>query len=314
MSHKAPGKSHREGISLLDLTEMFPDEAAAIRWFEAIRWPDGRRCGHCGSVETREVPNSKPMPYWCKGCRSYFSVRTGTAIEKSRLPLRKWVFAIYLNVTSLKSVSSMKLHRDLKVTQKTSWFMQHRLREAWAEHTEAPFSGPVEVDETYIGGKRRNMSNAKRKELADTGRGAVGKAAVVGAKDRLTNLVSAQHVERTDAETLQGFVEEHAAPGAKVYTDEAKAYTGMPFEHETVRHSIAEYVRGQAHTNGMESFWSMFKRAYHGTFHHVSPKHLQRYVAEFATKHNIRDQNTIDQMNTVVAGMVGRRLLYRDLV
>ena len=123
------------------------------------------------------------MPYWCKSCRSYFSVRTGSMLQSSRLPLRKWVFAVYLYVTNLKGVSSMKLHRDLKVTQKTAWFMLHRLRQAWAEDFGAePFDGPVEADEIYIGGKRKNMSNAKRKELAGTGRGAVGKEAVVASK------------------------------------------------------------------------------------------------------------------------------------
>ena len=131
MSQKAPGKSHREGISIIELTEMFPDEASAIKWFEDTRWPDGERhCGHCGSTETKEVPSAKPMPYWCKACRSYFSVRTGSMLQSSRLPLRKWVFAVYLYVTCLKGVSSMKLHRDLKVTQKTAWFMLHRLRDA----------------------------------------------------------------------------------------------------------------------------------------------------------------------------------------
>ena len=137
------------------------------------------------------------------------------------------------------------------------------------------------------------MSNAKRKELAGTGRGAVGKTAIVGAKDRATNQVSARVVESTDKPTLQGFVGEHTAPGATVYTDEAAAYEGMPFDHEAVKHSVAEYVRGMAHTNGMESFWSMLKRAHTGTFHKMSPKHLNRYVQEFAGKHNVRESDTL---------------------
>ena len=309
---KAPGKSHREGISLIELTEMFPDEASAVRWWESVRWPSGRFCGHCGSTETKEVPNAKPMPYWCKGCKSYFSVRTGSMIENSRLPLRKWAFATYLYVTSLKGVSSMKLHRDLKVTQKTAWFMLHRLRDAWGDSSSAPFSGPVEADETYIGGKRKNMPKAKRKELK--GRGAVGKAVVVGTKDRETNRVAARTVENTDGATLKGFVGEHAAPGAKVYTDEASAYQGMPFDHEAVNHSAGEYVRGMAHTNGIESFWAMLKRGYHGTYHHMSEKHLDRYVAEFSGRHNVREADTIDQMDNLVAATVGKRLMYRDLI
>ena len=309
---KAPGKAHRAGITLMQLTEMFPDEAAAVAWFEKIHWPNGRHCGHCGSTETKEVPNAKPMPYWCKGCRSYFSVRTGTTIEKSRLPLRKWAFAVYLYVTSLKGVSSMKLHRDLGVTQKTAWFMLHRLRDAWDESGLEQFVGPVEADETYIGGKRKNMPKAKRAKLE--GRGATGKAAVVGTKDRASNKVVARTVEATDKPTLQGFIGKHAAPGATVYTDEARAYQGIPFDHEAVCHSAGEYVRGMAHTNGIESFWSMLKRGYQGTYHKMSPKHLDRYVNEFSGRHNVREADTADQMAEAVAKMVGRRLAYRELI
>ena len=196
MAQKAPGKSHREGISLIELTEMFPDEEKAREWFEAQVWPVERHCGKCGSVSTKEVPHRKPMPYWCSDCRSYFSVKTGTALERSKVSLRKWAFAVYICSTSLKSVSSMKLHRDLKVTQKTAWFMLMRLREAWSDEPSAPFAGPVEVDETYIGGKRRNMPKDKRAK--QKGRGAVGKAIVVGAKDRATNTVSATVVPGTD--------------------------------------------------------------------------------------------------------------------
>ena len=206
---KAPGKSHRKGILLIELSEMFPDETSAVKWFEKIRWPNSRCCGHCGSVETREAPNAKPMPYWCKSCRSYFSVRTGTSIEKLRLLLRKWVFAVY------KGVSSMKLHRDLKVTQKTAWFMLHRLREAWCESGIDGVLGPVEVDETYIGSKRKNMSKAKRKKL--TGRGAVGKTAVVGAKDRSNNRTTARKVENSDGPTLRSFVYGNVNPGTTVF-------------------------------------------------------------------------------------------------
>ena len=219
MANKAPGKSHREGITLVQLMDMFPDETAATKWFEKVVWNGIRCCGHCGSTRTSEVPNAKPMPYWCADCRSYFSVRTGTAIAHSRVPLRKWAIAIYLELTSLKSISSMKLHRDIGVTQKTAWFMLHRIREAWNTRNDGEqFSGPVEVDETYMGGKRANMSNARRKDLAGTGRGSVGKVAVVGAKDRASNRVVAKVVTSTDKPTLQGFVVEHTAPGATVYS------------------------------------------------------------------------------------------------
>ena len=315
MPHKAPGKAHRKGLSLMEIMDMFPNEDAARKWIESIVWEHGRCCGKCGSTATRPAKH-KTMPYWCSDCRSYFSVKTGTPLASSNVPLRKWAIAIYLCLTSLKSVSSMKLHRDLKVSQKTAWFMLHRIREAWMPKAidGASFDGPVEVDETYFGGKRKNMSNAKRKELADTGRGAVGKTAVVGAKDRATNQVSARVVTDTTKPTLQGFVAEHAASGAKVYTDEAAAYEGMPFDHESVKHSVAEYVRGMAHTNGMESFWSMLKRAHVGTFHKISPKHLDRYVQEFAGKHNVRESDTIDQMRGLVSRLMGRTLTYDRLI
>ena len=254
------------------------------------------------------------VSYYCTGCKRSFSVRIGTALERSKVPLRKWVFAIYLEMTSLKGVSSMKLHRDLKVTQKTAWFMLHRIREAWSTESDSLFAGPVEVDETYIGGKLKNMSNAKRRELKDTGRGAVGKTAIVGAKDRATKQVRVEVVESTDRETLHGFVSEAVAPWATVYTDEAVAYEGIPNPHETVKHSVSEYVRDMAHTNGIESFWSMLKRAYQDTYHHVSEKHLNRYITEFAGKHNLREADTVNQMAAVAAGMVGKRLMYRDLI
>ena len=275
MARKAPGKAHREGLTVVELMDMFPTEEAAAAWFENIIWPDGRHCPKCGSERTREASHAK-MPYWCTDCRSYFSVKTGTAMQSSKVPLRKWAIAIYLCLTSLKSVSSMKLQRDIGVSQPTAWFMLHRIREAWAGEGEGPFDGPVEVDETYVGGRKKNMSKAKRRE--EFGRGPAGKTMVMGAKDRETNRVAAQVIERKDRETMQGFVADHAAPGAKVYTDTAGGYSGMTgFDHEKVNHNVAEYVRDQAHTNGVESFWSMLKRAHKGTFHKISPKHLQRY-------------------------------------
>lgn len=312
MSKSALGKAHREGISLLELFAMFPDEATATKWFEDIFWSEGRKCGKCQSKKTSTVKSGKPMPYWCTNCRSYFSVRTGTAIARSNVPLRKWAIAIYLCLTSLKSVSSMKLHRDLGVSQPTAWFMLHRIREAWSGESEDTFSGPIEVDETYVGGKRSNMSKSKRSELE--GRGAVGKTAVVGAKDRATKQVRAKVVECTDKPTLQSFVLGLAEMDAVVYTDDATAYKGLPREHEAVKHSVGEYVRMMAHTNGVESFWSMLKRAHKGTFHKISPKHLNRYVQEFAGKHNVRELGTLNQMRDTVLRLVGRNLLRIDLI
>ena len=320
MAQRAPGKAHRKGLTLLQVAEMFGDEGAAKAWIEERRWPNGPHCPKCGSFNVQSGIKHRTMTHRCRDCntgksRTMFTLRMGTVMEGSKLPFRVWAIAIYLYATNLKGVSSMKLHRELGIGQKAAWFMLHRLRKA-AETGAGMFTGPVEADETYMGGKRKNMSNAKRRELAaeGAGRGAVGKVAVVGVKDRETKQVRAKVVERTDGETLQGFVVEHTAPDATVYTDEASAYEGLPMPHEAVKHSVSEYVRGQVHTNGVESFWSMLKRGYIGTYHKMSPKHLGRYVNEFAGRHNVREQDTEAQMGTMVESMGGKRLRYRELI
>ena len=310
-THKAPGRSHRQGIDLIELMDRFASDDAARVWFESIIWPDGRRCGHCDSANTFEAKH-RSMPYRCRDCSNYFSVKTGTAIESSKIGLRKWAIAIYLELTSLKGVSSMKLHRDLGVTQKTAWYMLMRIRESFAVLADAvAMEGPVEVDETYVGGRAKNM-HAKVRRAKITGRGSVDKTAVVGARDRATGKVAAAVVDSTDGETLRGFVTGHTAEGAMVYTDDAKAYRGLPL-HESVSHSTGEYVRGDVHTNGIESLWSTLKRAHKGVYHRLSAKHLQRYVDSFAAKRNIRDADTIDQMAAVVASMFGRDITYDKL-
>ena len=313
MAQNAPGKHYRDGISLLELADLFPHEAAAQSWFEDQVWPQGERtCPRCGSDHTNSVPNARPMPYHCADCRKYFSVKTGTAFERSKVSLRKWAFAIYICATSLKGVSSMKLHRDLNVTQKTAWFMLHRIREAWTCEVKASMRGPVEVDESYFGGKEKNKHESKR---SYKGRGPVDKTAVVGIVDRGTHKVQAEVIKHTDKATLQAFISHHAAQGATVYTDGHQAYVGMPgYHHEAVQHSASEYVRDQAHTNGIESFWAMLKRAYDGTFRHFSDKHLQRYVNEFAGRKSVRELDTIGQMGSIAAALVGKRLIYQDLV
>ena len=180
------------------------------------------------------------------------------------------------------------------------------------------FGGPVEADETYIGGKRRNMSNAKRRELKQEGpgRGSAGKATVVGTKDRETSEVRARHVPATDMHNVAGFVAVNTKLGSKVYADDAPVYDILEawYDHETVKHSVSEYANGMAHTNGIESLWSMLKRGYNGTYHHFTEKHLQRYVNEFAGRRNIRRLDTIKQMAKTVAGLVGKRLRYEDLI
>ena len=315
MCQLGAGKAHRKGISIMELCDMFPDEASATKWFEALVWANGRHCPRCSSADTSVASETSGLPYYCSGCQRAFSVRIGTALERSKVPLRKWVFAIYLEMTSLKGVSSIKLHRDIKVTQKTAWFMRHRIRKAWSAEALAMFTGPVEVVETYIGGKRKNMSNGKRRELAGTGRGAFGKAAAAGIRDRKTKQVSARLVQSTDKPTLQGLIRDTVEPGSQLYKDEAGAYAGMPeYGHDAANRSISEYVRDQAHTNGVESFWSMLKHGYRGVYHYMSDKRLHRYVAEFAGHHNVREGDAMQQVATVVADMVGKRPMYRDPV
>jgi len=167
-------------MGVIELFKMFPDNASARKWLEDLRWAnDERHCPVCGAVNTKTVPNEKPMPYHCGDCRKYFSVKTGTVMQSSKIGLQKWVVAIYLLSTNLKGVSSMKLHRDLGVTQKTAWFMAQKIRQGWLGGKDNKMDGPVEVDETYIGGCESNKHNRKRQKA---GRGAVGKAAVIGAK------------------------------------------------------------------------------------------------------------------------------------
>ena len=311
MAQKAPGKHHREGMTLMQAVEMFPDDATAEAWFAEKRWPGGPHCPYCGSTNVLSGAAHKTMPYRCreKECRKRFSVRTKTAMEESKLGYRVWAMALYLFATNLKGVSSMKLHRDLGITQKSAWFLCHRIREAWGDFS-SMFDGPIEADETYVGGKRKNMSNAKRKAMAGMGRGAVGNTAVVGVKDRATNRVAARTVEHTTSPYLAGFVAEKTKIGATAYTDESKSYTALAgwYDHESVNHSAHEYVRGQAHTNGIESFWSMLKRGIVGTFHKMSAKHLDRYVTEFAGRHNIREQDTAVQLAVIAKGFIGKRL------
>ena len=216
--------------------------------------------------------------------------------------------------TSLKGVSSMKLHRDLGVSQKTAWHLAQKIRQGWLEGQDDndKLDGPVEVDETYIGGLEKNKHRSKRLK---SGRGAVGKSAVVGAVDR-DGEIRVKHIKSADSATLHGFIEDNVEDGATIYTDEWRGYKGLSdwYTHETVKHSVGEYVNGMAHTNGIESFWATLKRGYKGTYHHMSPKHLSRYITEFAGRHNVRDYDTIVQMEMLAAGFVGKRLRYKDLI
>ena len=203
----------------------------------------------------------------------------------------------------------MKLHRDLGVSQSAAWFMGHRIRGMWDEEADR-FAGPAEADETYVGGLEKNKHASKKLR---SGRGAVGKAPVLGVKDRDTNRVAVTPVERTDRATVQEFVHSQTEPTATVYTDESASYVGMKRKHEAVRHSVGEYVRQQAHTNGLESFWTVLKRDYTGAYHKMSVKHLHSYTTEFEGRHNRRPMGTTDQMTALVEGADGKRMTYDSL-
>ena len=312
MSQPAPGKYYRQGMSLKALFRKFPNDETAEAWFVKTRWPNGIACHYCGSTNVQTGAKHKSMPLRCreKECAKRFSVRTGTVMQSSKLGYQTWAIAAYLMSTNLKGISSMKLHREVDITQKSAWHLAHRLRAMLAVSDGATMAGPVEADETFIGGKESNKHESDRKH---EGRGAVGKVAVAGVKDRPTNRVRATVVASTDGPTLRGFVQRHADPAAMIYTDGEPAYASLP-RHAAVKHSVGEYVRGEAHTNGMESFWAMLKRGYVGVYHHMSPEHLDRYVGEFEGRHNARSSNTIDQMAGMVRGSEGKRLRYADLI
>ena len=314
MPQPGPGRAHRRGITLRGLFKRFPNDAAAEKFFVKKRWPDGIACCYCGSLNVQVKSAHKTMPYRCRDCRKWFSVRTGTPMQSSKLGCQTWLIAMYLQSTSLKGVSSMKLHRDLGITQKSAWFLAHRIREMWRrdDSKDDVFSGPIEADEAFIGGKLDKMS-AKRRKLFK-GRGPfANKVALAGIRDRHSNQVRIEVVGTVTAEVLRAFVERHRNDHTVLYTDESAAYESLK-NHAAVKHHIKEFVRGQIHTNGIESFWSMLKRGYVGTYHRMSFEHLRRYATEFEARHNCRPYDTIDQIAMMVRGAEGRVLPYDQLV
>ena len=302
---------HRDTISLVELFDMFPDDAAAEAWFVQTRWPDGIRCAHCDSESVLEKTKHPTMPYHCRTCRKFFSVRTGSVMHGTHIGYRKWALAMYLMSTSVKGASSLRIQEYLRVTYKTAWYMAHRLREAWDRKKEL-FEGPVEFDETFIGGKEGKKHAKKRKH---PGGGSAGKEVLAGAYDHETGQISTEVIRNTTGGALKEFVRKTAKPGAIVVTDEARGYFGLQdYTHRYVKHAAGEYVSEDGYTtNSMESHWSVVKRGYHGVYHKMSPKHLQRYANEFSGRHNDRDLDTVDRMRSMAQGMIGKRLKYKEL-
>lgn len=303
-----------ETLSLYEFFQRFPNDEAARKFFEARRWPDGTHCPHCGSAAISECKDHKPMAYRCRDCRQHFSVRTGTVLAESRLPLHKWLMAVYMMTTARKGIPSTQVARELGITQKSAWFLCQRIRETWLSkvgESDSDMGPVVEVDETFIGGREANKHSGKKLRQ---GRGAVGKAVVVGIKDR-AGMVRAAHVSGTDKANLHNFIAVNVRPGSTVMTDEHAAYRGMKnYIHLTLRHSAGEYVNEMAHTNGIESFWAFLKRGYYGIYHYMSVKHLDRYIGEFSNRQNTLNLTTLEFMSDAAKRMVGRHISYKALI
>jgi len=301
-------------ISTFQLFERFPDQEAARVYIEARLWPNGPRCPVCGLGERITARKGKNGFYQCVQCKEDFTVRTGTIFERSHIPLHKWIYAMYLLVTARKGISSMQLAKEIGITQKSAWFVLHRLREACGGSDFTKLKGIIEIDETFVGGIEKNKHESKKLKA---GRGTVGKMPVLGMRERGGRTV-AMPITGIDRETIQAAIHQHVETGSTLHTDEAGAYAGIGafFSHDTVNHSAGEYVRDDVTTNSIESVFAVLKRGIIGVYHHTSQKHLGRYVDEFSFRLNEGNVkiHTLDRLDSFVEGVAGKRLTYKALI